>query len=200
MTGGVQAWLLSSEITFSGCRPCDLMGKAIRCVALTRAAYRTRGVREPEHVRKLFVRKPGDPRGDRLSSTAGPVGEGQRPNARHVRAWEVGRRNIIDEANEQRCTITPRAWPTTGGVCGEKASGRGEPCSDGRDRHTGAGSSVEWTEQGTRSSEAGQGCCTLTRINVSASDLRQEPSAVVPHAGICAGGAGQPAFLPRLET
>jgi len=32
-----------------------------------------------------------------------------RPNARHVRAWEVGRRNIIDKANEQRCTITPTA-------------------------------------------------------------------------------------------
>jgi len=28
-------------------------------------------------------------------------------------------------------------------------------------------------------------------------DPRQEPSAVVPLAGICAGGAGQPAFLPR---
>jgi len=27
--------------------------------------------------------------------------------------------------------------------------------------------------------------------------LRQEPSAVAPHARICAGGAGQPASLPR---
>jgi len=27
--------------------------------------------------------------------------------------------------------------------------------------------------------------------------LKQEPGAVVPHAGICAGGAGQPAFLPQ---
>jgi hypothetical protein len=27
--------------------------------------------------------------------------------------------------------------------------------------------------------------------------LRQEPGAVVPHAGICAGGAGKPASLPR---
>jgi hypothetical protein len=26
---------------------------------------------------------------------------------------------------------------------------------------------------------------------------RQEPSALAVHAGICAGGAGQPAFLPR---
>jgi hypothetical protein len=56
--------------------------------------------------------------------------------------------------------------------------------SDGRDRHTGAGSNVDRTEQGTRSSEEGP------RSNVSASDLRQEPGAVVPHAGICAGGAG----------
>ena len=29
--------------------------------------------------------------------------------------------------------------------------------------------------------------------SASASDPRQEPGAVVPHAGICAGGAGQPA-------
>ncbi|MBW2603074.1 MAG: hypothetical protein JRE28_02000 [Deltaproteobacteria bacterium] len=127
------------------------MGKAIRYVALTRAAHRTCGVREPEHVRKLFVRKPGDPRGDRLLSTAGPVGEGQGPNARYVRAWEVGRRHSIDEANEQRCTITPMACPSTGGARGEKASGRGELCSDGRDRHTGAGSNADRAEQGTRS-------------------------------------------------
>ncbi len=131
------------------------MGKAKRYVALVRVAHRTRGVREPEHARKLFVRKPGDPRGDRLPSTAGPVGEGQRPNARHVRFWEVGRRHSIDEANEQRCTITPTARPTTGGVSGEKSCGQGEPCSDDRDRHTGAGSSVERVGQGTRSSEDG---------------------------------------------
>ena len=34
------------------------------------------------------------------------------------------------------------------------------------------------------------------RTIASASDPRQEPGAVVPHAGICAGGVGQPAFLP----
>jgi hypothetical protein len=38
----------------------------------------------------------------RLANKFGWVNQGQRPNARHVRAWEVGRRNIIDEANEQR--------------------------------------------------------------------------------------------------
>jgi len=56
-----------------------VVGKAIRYVALVRVAHRTRGVREPEHVRKLFVRKMGDPGGDRLPSTVGPVGEGPRP-------------------------------------------------------------------------------------------------------------------------
>ena len=30
--------------------------------------------------------------------------------------------------------------------------------------------------------------------------LRQEPSALVAHAGICAGGAGRPAFLPRPNS
>lgn len=29
--------------------------------------------------------------------------------------------------------------------------------------------------------------------------LRQEPYEVIPHVRICAGGAGQPAFLPRPE-
>jgi len=70
--------VLSSEITFFlGCRLCDLMGKTIWCVALSLVAHRTCGVRDPKHVRKLFARKPGDPRGDRLRKTVGPVGEGQ---------------------------------------------------------------------------------------------------------------------------
>jgi len=42
--------------------------------------------------------------------TIGPVGEGQWPNARYVRAWEVGRRNNIDEVSEQRYST---------GICGQ---------------------------------------------------------------------------------
>jgi hypothetical protein len=30
-------------------------------------------------------------------------------------------------------------------------------------------------------------------------NLRQEPYEVIPHVRICAGGVGQPTFLPRLE-
>ena len=166
-----------------------MRGKAIRCVALSQVAHRTCGVREPAHVRKLFARKPGDPRGDRLRNTVGPVGEGQWPNARYVRAWEVGRRNSIDEANEQRCP-TGDMRPTTSGVRGEKSFGQGELCSDDGDQHTVAGLSLDRTGQSTRNKRSSvfplYGC--YTRFNVSASDLRQEPSAVVPHAWDLYGG------------
>ena len=43
-------------------------------------------------------------------------------------------------------------------------------------------------------------CPCLSSLPFSASwrhYLRQEPYAVVPHVRICAGGAGQPASLPR---
>jgi len=58
---------LSSAITHSGCRPCDLKGKARRSTALSRVVEWTRGVKDPVHVRTLFSRKPGDP-GDDLWS------------------------------------------------------------------------------------------------------------------------------------
>ena len=38
------------------------------------------------------------------------------------------------------------------------------------------------------------GAAKLRRMDTS--DLRQEPGAGKPHAGICGGGAGQPAPLP----
>ena len=72
-------------------------------------AHRTRGVREPEHVRKLFVRKPGDPGVTGCHPQSARSGKAE---ARQVRAWEVGRRNIIDEGNEQRCTTRDNR-PTT---------------------------------------------------------------------------------------
>src|SRR4029453_18730641 len=38
---------------------------------------------------------------------------------------------------------------------------------------------------------------SVSRATPARHDPRQEPGAVVPHAGICAGGAGSPASLPR---
>ena len=39
--------------------------------------------------------------------------------------------------------------------------------------------------------------CMLIQNNACASDPRQEPGAVAPLAGICAGGGPQGPFLPR---
>ena len=44
-----------------------------------------------------------------------------------------------------------------------------------------------------------QAACKI-RSSACASDPRQEPSAVVPHAGICAGGGPQGPSLPRQNV
>jgi hypothetical protein len=87
-------------------------------------------------------------------STIGPVEQGQWPQSRHARDWEVGRGNTIYEASEQRYA-TEQNMPTTGGVRGEKAPGRGEHWTNDRDRHAGAVRNVDQFVQGTRSSETG---------------------------------------------
>ncbi len=61
LTGGVQAGLLSREITATGVpTPCQLR-KAILRAALSRVANGPRAVEEPRHVRKLHAREPGEP-------------------------------------------------------------------------------------------------------------------------------------------
>lgn len=64
------------------------------------------------------------------------------------------------------------------------------------------GNSGQATMTGTQRPEAVSSALNRVReaaTNASASDPMQEPGAVVPHAGICAGGAGKPAFLPRTK-
>ena len=179
MTGGVQAGLLSSEITSIGLSILWLEGedstvrRAIASVVTEPAESENQGM----YASSMHGNRELRGLADRLS--CGRSGRGRPvPNTRYARSPEVGRRRSIDEANEQRCT-TRKKRPTTGGARGEKVSGQGNSCAGDRDRHTGVGSSVEWPEQGTRGSSI-----------ASASDLRQEPGAVIPHAGICAGGAG----------
>ena len=52
LTGGMQAWLLSSEITVPGADLVLRGGRQHWYVALSQVAYWTRGVRDPAHVRK----------------------------------------------------------------------------------------------------------------------------------------------------
>ena len=128
------------------------MGKAIWCAALSRAgASDLRSLRPRACMQTLCTetgRSQERPIANPQSVRSGKVSG---HNARHARDWEVGRGNSIDEANEQRYA-TKMTWPTTGGVRGEKAPGRGEHWTGDRDRHAGAGRSVERLVQGTRSS------------------------------------------------
>ena len=67
----------------------------------SRVMHWTCGVKDPEHVRKLFERKPGDPKSDQRCRSW----SGRRrciPNVRHERSWEVGLGHSICEASEQR--------------------------------------------------------------------------------------------------
>jgi hypothetical protein len=187
LTGGVQAWLLSSEITCFGLPTLWLDG-------------------EGSTVRRVNASGASDPRSQRTGvctqtlctetgrSQGGPaVIHGRsgrrrlRPYDRHERAWEVGRGRSICEASEQRCS-TSINWPTTGGVRGEKAPGQGKLWTSDRDRHTEVGSNVERFDQGTRGS-----------TNASASDPRQEPSAVVPHAWDLCGGCRETGIPTATE-
>ncbi len=61
------------------------------------------GVRGHAHGRKLFSRKLGDPRNIRFVWD-GSVGEGEMPQVRHVRSWEVRQSHSTCEAGEQSRT------------------------------------------------------------------------------------------------
>jgi hypothetical protein len=70
-----------------------------------------------------------------------------------------------------------------------KGAGQGEPiqAKQGLD-----------TEPDNPAKRAGEGTGGFKKES-SRQHPRQEPGALVAHAGICAGGAGQPAFLPRRK-
>lgn len=84
-----------------GCRRCRAVRKATPELALKRASRGPCAVEDPEHAGKLFAREPGDPRNALPWWRTGPVGEGYKPQSRHVLFWEVGRLNSTEEAPEQ---------------------------------------------------------------------------------------------------
>ena len=76
LTGGVQAGLLSREITESGVPTLSVRRKATPRMAPARAIRGPRAVEEPWHVRKLHAREPGEPIAARAPIRRGPLGEG----------------------------------------------------------------------------------------------------------------------------
>ena len=90
-------------------------------------------------------------------------------------------------------SIVPRKSPN-------KAAGRAAEGMEGRE--LAKGNQLE--QNALRTQRRGIAYSALERVRQAvervASYLRQEPYEVVPHVRICAGGAGQPASLPRPEA
>ena len=84
-------------------------------------------------------------------------------------------------------------------------NGRQLPAEDVEERAGPKGNSRRAAAVRTQSRGAASIRLAVVRRAMSASkplkrltfDLREEPGALAAHAGICAGGAGKPAFLPR---
>jgi len=97
LTGGLQAWLTSSEITDSSADLVQRWGRQYWCAAIARGAHQTRGVRDSEHASKLFARKPGGPATghEKMVRMENPQGYGH-----DERAQGVGQLRSIVEAFE----------------------------------------------------------------------------------------------------
>jgi len=179
-------------------------------------AHRTRGVREPEHVRKLFARKPGYPRCDRLQSTVGPVGgakgrapdmyasgksdggilsmkrtnKGAQPEISGQPPAEFVEKSPSAEGKRVQTAVTGTqrlAAASIGLSRVREAAKRGRSSRPWWGRHK-VPYRLHWRVFIYTMFWTSRCGCTLTRINVSASDLRQEPSAVVPQAWDLCGG------------
>src|ERR1019366_7834463 len=118
---------------------------------------------------------------------AGPRREGRMAEAGDARAREVGRLHSTCETSnnsDRRAeaeTVEGRR-PVEGRASRDAGPG---PCAGTglHSRRCACGSEVHGPPK--------------PRTSI-AFDLRQEPGAGMPHAGICAGGPGQPGSLPRL--
>ena len=135
-----------------------------------RGVGRPGGVGDLWHARKHAARNPGGPASG-LAEMPGPHGE---PTGydRDARMQGVGPLHSTEEACEQR---SPHG---TGGGGGGKGAGQGErgPAYQGPDAEPGAPCHRCSTTYGRH-----------FQVPVRYHP-RQEPGAVVPHAGICAGG------------
>ena len=101
MTGVMQEWQLSFEITDSGA---DLVAQGGRQHRTLRYREWRHGPAESKnhgmHENSLHGNRE-IPGATNHHPMIGPVEEGLWPIAQHARDWEVGRGNIIDEASEQ---------------------------------------------------------------------------------------------------
>ena len=155
-------------------------GRQHRWRRYARVAGGPREVGEPVHVRNLHAREPGDPTIALPPGTVRAARGRLRPHARDVRSWEVGLPRSTGEAVEQgRCAAA------------EMVEGRGQ-----REGNA-ASTTCPGHRAGTGACQACWTVCVGSCWSEPALDPSEEPSAVVPHAGICAGGRPKGRSLPR---
>ena len=168
-------------------------GRQHRRRRYARVAGGPREVGEPVHVRNLHAREPGDPTIALPPGTVRAAWGRLRPHARDVRSWEVGLPHSTGEAVEQgRCAaaemVEGRGQREGNAASTTRPGHRAGPTCPGRRAGTGANWCVKCA-----------GPCASVRPSRAgpALDPSEEPSAVVPHAGIRAGGRLKGRSLPR---
>ena len=154
-------------------------GRQHRRRRYARVAGGPREVGEPVHVRNLHAREPGDPTIALPPGTVRAAWGRLRPHARDVRSWEVGLPHSTGEAVEQGAVWLRRWWREGGSARGTR------PAQRVPDTEPEPARRACWT------------VCVGLGLTDPTLDPSEEPSAVVPHAGIRAGGRPKGRSLPR---
>jgi hypothetical protein len=176
LTGGVQAWLLSSEITSSGLPTLwsEGEGHTIRRV-IASGVSNPRSLRPSACTQTLYTETGRSQKRPSVIQQTVRSGKARgRPPDMHATGKSGG-----DVASMKRTNK------------GAQPDNSGQPPAEFVEKRSPAkGNPGNACMDGWCNGYPVQEYDTHTHINAFASDLRQEPSAVILHAGICAGGAG----------
>ena len=149
--------------------------------ALSRGCGRSGGVEDPMRTRMLHAREPGEP-GQRPCD---PGAGRERPVAYDPDLYASGRSDI---------GIVPVNPPNKARQRAAEA-GEGRPVAKGNQVSRTSSQAQYWND----GLHSGTGCDAPLHV-ANRYHPRQEPYGVILRVRICAGGAGQPASLPRSST
>ena len=135
LTGARAGRVLSREIRLSRA-PTPLSEAEGNSSAPQRERRRPCAVEDPEHVRNLSAREPGDPMAARRRMVRRAASERPRPEADDARRWEVGRaRSTCEVAEQSRACRRRRRWREGARPRGTRASKTRPGLRAGQDAH-----------------------------------------------------------------